>query len=182
MGPNKAVPAELASAVSDTASQSRQPAEPSGYPTEILLQHSLMKWLLPFAVTYIVYALAFALMFRCSTLCYMSDDPDVPQPYLAYGYHADPETNRALRSLFHPFTLGLSTNNIVFDPGDFSGTSGWRRGWSMPLLIWPSTSGKVALLFLVVSIVAVASDLLPRMLRWFYTARGYWRPPLHNGG
>ena len=79
MGPNKAVPAELASAVSDTASQSRQPAEPSGYPTEILLQHSLMKWLLPFAVAYIVYALAFALMFRCSNLCYMSDDPDVPQ-------------------------------------------------------------------------------------------------------
>lgn len=138
-----------------------------------------MRWLLPPTVVFIVYSFAFAVMFRHSSICYLFSDPSTPQPFLAYGYHPDPDTNNALDSLFRPFTIGLKPDEMILDPGDFSGAKGWRLGWRMPLLLWQSTSGKILLVALIASIGVVGGYAFPyliRMVRWG-VARGRLKRP-----
>ncbi len=58
---------------------------------------------------------------------------------------------------------------MVLDPGDFSGSHGWRLGWRMPLLLWKSTTGTLLLVAFVVSLGIVgtyASPPLMRVVRW----------------
>ncbi len=66
---------------------------------------------------------------------------------------------------------------MILDPGDFSGSSGRRLGWTMPLLLWHSATGRMMLLALVISLAVFGIAAFPfavRLGRWSLTR---WRQP-----